>query len=354
MKNILLTLFLLSPVFIFSQSYNGPESVEGDTLTGNYYISNPPSGTILRRLPDGTLEHFASGIAGPHGLEIVNDVIYVCAGGGEVRGLALNGGGPVFSVQTGGTFLNGITYGDDGFLYVTDFSGHRIYKVDILNESSELFVGNTISTPNGIIHDHFNDRLVFVSWGTQADIVEVNMTDGALNVLTSTNLANIDGVALDGDGNFYVSSWGVDAVHRFEPTFTEAPELVVSDLDRPADIYYNVKTDTLGIPNVGDNTVTFVGFEEEPPSSSGEEFIDFEISVFPNPASNLLNVISEKVGLIQEADFQVFSQNNQSLELPLVKENGRAEIDLNNLLPGTYILVATFKGEASFYPFIKK
>lgn len=355
MKNLTLVLLFAIPTFLFSQNYSGPESVEGDTLTGNYYVGNTGSDKILRRLPDGTLEEFAAGISnGPYGLEIVDSVLYAC-NGGEVRGFSLTDGSQVFSVQTGGSFLNGITHDTDGFLYTTDFSGKRIYKIDIVGESSEVFVASTGSTPNGIIFDAANDRLVFVSWGGAAKIHAVALFDASLSTLVTTNFSNIDGVAMDNDGNFFVASWGADAVHKFEPTFTDAPELVASNLDRPADIFYNLKTDTLAIPNSGNNTVTFVGFESDPPSEAGEVLADFQLELFPNPASERLTVTSELENFMATARFQIFSQMGTQVDAPILElTEERLVIGLENLPTGQYLLRVIHEGRAGAKLFLKR
>lgn len=339
MKYQLLPLFFLLPALVFCQSYNGPESVEGDTLTGNYYVSNTGSKKILRRLPNGDLEDFATGISnGPYGLELVGGVLYAC-NGGEVRGFSVVDGSQVFSVQTGATFLNGITHDDGGSLYATDFSGKKIYKINIAAQTSEVFVAQTGSTPNGILFDAANDRLVFVTWGGSAKIIAVSLADASLTTLLTTTLSNIDGVAMDGAGNIYVASWGANAVHRFEPTFTEAPELVVPGLNKPADIYYNLQTDTLAIPNSGNNTVSFAFFGEEPPSAAKEALAGMELELFPNPATEYLTLSVGQAEWLQTASFQLYGMDGSKTPVfPIKVEGQQAIFNMANLPKGNYML----------------
>ncbi len=339
MKYQLLHLLFLLPALVFCQSYAGPESVEGDTFTGNYYVGNTGSKKILRRLPNGVLEDFAMGISnGPYGLELVDGVLYAC-NGGEVQGFSVADGTQVFSVQTGATFLNGITHDDSGFLYSTDFSGKKVYKINIAGQTAEVFVAQTGSTPNGIIFDAANNRLVFVSWGASAKIIAVSLADASLTTLLTTTLSNIDGVAMDSAGNFYVASWGANAVHRFEPTFTEAPELVVTGLNKPADIYYNLQTDTLAIPNSGNNTVSFAFFGEEPPSAAKEALVDKELEMFPNPVTEYLTLSVGRADWLQTASFQVCALDGAKTPIFPVKVDGhRAIFDMAYLPKGNYML----------------
>jgi Secretion system C-terminal sorting domain len=355
MRNPLLPLFFLLPTLLVAQSYSGPESVEGDTLTGNYYIGNTGSDQILRRLPNGNLETFATGISnGPYGLELVEGVLYAC-NGGEIRGFSVADGTQVFSVQTGATFLNGITHDDGGSLYATDFSGKKTYKISIAGQTAEVFVAQTVSTPNGIIHDAANDRLVFVSWGGSAKIVAVSLADASLTTLVTTSLSNIDGVALDGAGNCYVASWGANAVHRFEPTFTEAPELVLSGLNKPADIYYNLQTDTLAVPNSGNNTVRFAFFGVEPPSVAGEELADFQLVAFPNPVAERLTLKLGEPGIAQAARFEIVSMDGKTMAIvPAAIGDGKVSFDVAHLPKGNYVLRVSHKSSTDAVRFFKQ
>ena len=45
---ILCLQLLIIPVIIFSQNYNSPESIEYNSITGNYFISNSGNGQILK------------------------------------------------------------------------------------------------------------------------------------------------------------------------------------------------------------------------------------------------------------------------------------------------------------------
>jgi hypothetical protein len=82
-----------------------------------------------------------------------------------------------------------------------------------------------------------------------------------VSTLTSTSLANCDGIARDGSGNYYVSAWGTQAIYKFNSTFTGGPALITAGMSNPADIFYNVVQDTLGVPNSGSaNNLVLIGF----------------------------------------------------------------------------------------------
>ncbi|MBL0051238.1 MAG: hypothetical protein IPP29_06800 [Bacteroidetes bacterium] len=55
--------------------------------------------------------------------------------------------------------------------------------------------------------------------------------------------------------------WSNNAITKFDSLFTGTGTIVSTGLSSPADIFYNVLGDTLGIPNSGNaNNVVFVAF----------------------------------------------------------------------------------------------
>lgn len=289
-KQIFFLLSVLSFGSAYCQTYNSPESIEFDYANNRWLIANNSGNNILARSSSsGALTLFATCSGGPHGIEIVNDTLYVCAGG-SLKLFDLNTAAPIATIAMGATFLNGITH-DNNYLYVTDFTAKKIYRVDIATRAYSIFVTGLAKSPNGIIYDQGNNRCVFVNWGTSAPIMAMDVTSGATSTIVATSLSNCDGIAKDGAGNYYVSSWGLNAISKFDNTFSTGPTTVVTGLNNPADIFYNVLTDTLGVPNSGTtgsatytNTTSYHYFGSatgmNDPGNQGA------IQLFPNPAKN--------------------------------------------------------------------
>ncbi len=334
-KKIFLFALFLAPCLAMAQSYSGPESVDCDTLTGNWYVGNTGSKKILRRTPQGVLQEFLSGFSsGPYGIEVVGDRIYACDGN-KIKGFLLTDGSPIFSITTNASFLNGITHDANGVLYATDFSGKKIYKVNPANATWNVFVAQTTSTPNGILYDHSQNRLVCVTWGANAKILGIALADSSVSILKTTTLSNIDGVARDGSGRWYVASWGANAVHRINPDFSGSPQQVLSGLSQPADIYYNLQTDTLAVPNSGNNTVVFAGFA--PVSATSELTETAVLQIFPNPAVDIVQVQLPATWRGEITNWQVIAANGQTYRVPLLQnENLRKTFSVRNLPAGVY------------------
>lgn len=306
-KLITLLSAVLFSVTAFSQAYSSPESVEFDYANNRWFISNNGSGQILERNSvTGVRTVFASGIpSGPHGLEIVNDTLYACDGG-FLKGYNINTGALVLNINFGASFLNGITHDTSGNIYATDYntSQRKIYRYTVATRQFNVFVASTVSQPNGIIFDPSLNRLIFVNWGTSAPIKAVNLLDSTISTIITSTLSNCDGIARDGAGNYFISSYSSNTVTRFNGSFG-SPTLVISTgLSAPADLFYNTITDTLGVPNSGSGNNTKYYYFGSPTSINESSTDAFLFSVYPNP-----------IAKTAEIKYQIMEEGNVKIEM---------------------------------------
>lgn len=324
-----------------AQSFSSPESVERNLPDDSYFISNNGTGEILKMLPDGTLQNFATGFsAGPHGLELMGDTLYACDGS-SLKLVNRNTGAIIQTVNLGATFLNGITHkGDD--LFITDFSAKKIYRYNTITGSHNVFVNSTVGTPNGIIYDDMHNVMVYVCWGSSAPVYRVNYSDSTVTLLANTTVGNIDGIAVNCMGYFYISSWSPNQIRLYDQVFSSYTTLVSTGLSSPADIYYDKQKDTLYVPNSGaGNNVTwhyapgciFVG-------TNDLENNENEVNVFPNPFTNtftLQNIqAGSRVELVNASGDVVLQQTALS---------NTVQMDAASLPAGIYLAKITFEGQ---------
>jgi len=333
------TLLMFVPALLMAQ-FNGPEAVDHDPSTDLYYISNKSGGSILVGPAGGPYSTLTSSVSSPHGIEVIADTVYVCDGN-SIKAFQLPGGALVNTYTiSGASFLNGLTSDRDHMLWFTDFSQKRIHSLDLTTGQDQIIVTNTVSTPNGIILDEPNSRLVIVTWGSNAPILQYDLLSNALStVVPGTGLNNCDGVALGCDGKFYVSSWGAGAIHTYNNDLSMGPTLFVNGLSQPSDIHYNIVADTVVSPNFGSSTVTF---HNDPCLGTGiqeQEISSF--NVWPNPGNGLLQLNGSTFG-----DLQIFDQQGRLVQD--MEVNG-SNIDLQYLANGQYVLTFTDKKSETVY-----
>lgn len=259
MKKLLLASIILFSLTSFAQTLSGPESIEWDEANNRWLISNTGNGTILARSTTGVLSSFVSGVpSGPYGIEILGNVLYACSGS-TIRGYNLTTGASVFTLNVGASFLNGLTSDGVNFLYATDFSAKKIFKIDTGATSFTTIATGLVKTPNGILYEGANNRCVFVNWGANAPIMAIDLTTFAVTTILATTLSNCDGITKDGCGNYYVTSWGNNKLNKFNNTLTGTPTIIAGTLSNPADIdcKYGTINDEIGITN-NSNTLSFV------------------------------------------------------------------------------------------------
>lgn len=277
MKNLFLYILII-PLLTVSQNYNGPESVEYNFWGNNsitYFISNSSNGQILALDENGELSVFVNGInTGPHGLEFAANFtdsnLYACSGG-RLYGFDSEGN-EILNYNLNGSFLNGITNRlitesinggpfdvINSDLFITDFSAKKLYRYDVLSGTHDEICSFT-KNPNGVLWDGQNNRLLVVCWGLNAPIYEVEVENGSYSTLVNTGLSNLDGITMDSCGNYYVTAWSSNSLHKYSSDFSET-EIIMSGLSNPADICYHPNDNIIGIPNSGNNTLDFVGLD---------------------------------------------------------------------------------------------
>jgi sugar lactone lactonase YvrE len=341
MKKISFIILAFVSGSIFAQTYNSPESVEFDYANNRWFIANNGGNNILtRNSTNGALAVFvATGFSGggPHGLEIVGDTLYACAGN-SLRAYNINTAALVFNINLGATFLNGITHDATGNLYITDYSGNKIYRFNTNTRQFNAFVSTGLSSPNGIIYDQPNNRCVFVQW--TGAIKSVLLSDSTVTTLVaSSGLSSVDGITKDGIGNYYVSSWSPQRITRYSNTFTSPTAVVSTGLSNPADIFYNVVADTLGVPNSGTGNSTAYYYFGSATGIEESANNDFSFSVIPSIITTKSDVVFELqendnvlVELIDITGKQVKVFFNETKS----KGKHRMSIEVAGLSKGTY------------------
>lgn len=245
-----------------AQSLSGPESLEYDHSQQRYLISNRSAGQILARAANGTLSVFTDDPTSPAGMEIVGEHVYV-ADGARIRAYRLSDAVRVLDYAiAGATFLNGLSSDGATRLWASDFSARRLHEIDIGNlaaVSHSTPITDTVFTPNGLWWDRSRQRLLIVSWGSNARVSEWQPGQSSAGLIVQTSNSNFDGIVRDCDGAVYVSSWGAAAVLRAPAPLTAQSQFssFAPGQSNPADIAYTAGLGEIAIPNSGNSSLSF-------------------------------------------------------------------------------------------------
>jgi len=280
---IFVTIYFLTPSIVRAQNLlNYPESVAYDVQNKRYLVSSWQNGNVVQIDSAGTQSYFSIGEHCHAGLCIMNNILYVACRAYGVKGFDLTSGVNVLDVSIPeAENINDITADTSGYLYVSDPSDNRIFRVKIEESSYVLFMQSGLNTPNGLYFDEVNNRLLIISYRYSSPVQMVDLADSTLSTVVSTSLNNLDGLTRDGEGNYYVSSWDHDACFRFDNTFSSPPVQFSSHPDDPADIYFNDHDNVLAVPLFFTHDVEFVSGptaleENEIPRVTGD------LNLFPN------------------------------------------------------------------------
>lgn len=340
MKIILLPFLLLFlSTLVHCQDFGG-ESIEYDPVDNRFFSSSDGT-SIVQRASDGTISYFGDGLQSSYGMEVMNNTLFAIHGF-TVYGYDLDTESQVMEIFIGGaSFLNGMASDGVNRLWVTDFGANRIHEIDVSdydNPSASVLVSNTNSTPNGIVFDGDENRLLFANWGANAPIKQVDLSNSEVSTVVTTNLSSIDGIDHDGNGNFYISTWSPDRITRYNADFSSSEIIPVPGINNPADICYAEAIDTLAIPN-GNGTVAFVGFAVT--TSLDEAKNDPELIVAPNPLTenSYIEFPLRSSGLVNIKLIDLNGSEKIIQSGSMAAGDHRILISELGMAPGTYVLL---------------
>ncbi len=274
------------PITIQAIGLSTPESVLHDPVADVYLISNvngsplaeDGNGFISRVAPTGDLislkwiDGEAEGVTlhAPKGMAIVGDTLYV-TDITVVRMFDRQTGAPLGHIAVeGATFLNDLSAGPDGTVYVTD-SGLAAGEAGFVPTGTDgvhrltggtaerIVAGEELARPNGTAVA--DGRLWVVSFGAPHLYA---IEDGEMGEPIRLPDQGLDGLIITPSGTFLVSSWNAQAIYAGTPDGTF--EAVVTDVEAPADIGYDAQRNRVLIPLFMGDAVIIRELDEIPDS----------------------------------------------------------------------------------------
>lgn len=205
--------------FVFAQTYNGPESAIYDPTGDQWLISNWNDGKIIARANDGSLTYFNQDASiASAGMAIVGNTLYVAGqksdGSQALFGIDMTTGAVINTTVFVNGFSSDVTADAAGNVYVSDLD--KIYQVDPAAQTySTIYNGGSL---NGVLFDDANNRLLFTDDSpiSGSQIMALDMTTMTASVLVATTFGGLDGLTVDQNGNYYVSSWMTAEIYRYD------------------------------------------------------------------------------------------------------------------------------------------
>jgi len=261
MSGKIFILALLSTSFFFhvnSQTLTSPESISYDKTKNRYLVSDPGIPAILAISSTGIVSTFYDqGLFFPRGTTIVGNILFV-TDVGKLLGFDITTDTKVIdTIIPTAAGLNDIVADDKGNLYMSDDVNNQLFKFEIKDTVGYAWIKSGLNAPNGLWFDKANDRLILVSFMDDSPIQAINLTNKTVSTLLSTTNDYLDGIAVDKNGNYYISSWGSNSIYRYNPQFQYEKQFSKNH-DGPADILFIAEKDILAVPNMNTGKIEYL------------------------------------------------------------------------------------------------
>lgn len=222
----------------------GIRGTEGLVIARDGTIYYSQTGSVGRMLPGGTPENAFVSVAATTvwglALDAANETLYVGAPGTGVLRIDLGAATPSATTFVSGGQPNGLAIGPDGFLYYSDFSAGRVYRVDPSDGTARTEVtASTISGANGVAFEPSGTLLV-ASYAT-GTLFRLTLTGGVETdrATVTAELGAPDGVAVAADGRIFVGDQGDTGISSGVYEISGATVTPVrTDLSSPASVEF--------------------------------------------------------------------------------------------------------------------
>jgi len=123
-------------------------------------------------------------------------------------------GGQVTDFKTGLSGPNGVHVDSAGNIWVTEFGGGRVIKLDPNGDSTTI--ASQLNSPNGVVLDETRNLLFFTGY-SQGRLFKTDPAGGAEPIeVAQIGGAALDGLTLDACGNVYAVDQGNSRVYRLD------------------------------------------------------------------------------------------------------------------------------------------
>lgn len=251
--------------------FKNPESVVYDAKRDLFYVSNvngnPPekdgNGFISKLSRDGKVVQlqWITGLNAPKGLALFADKLYIADIDTLVEIPLEKDKALKRYVASEAKFLNDVTAGKDGAIYVSDMMANVVYRLK-RGKFIPWLKSDQLESPNGLITE--DNQLIVASWGVMTNGGETPVS-GHLKLVSLSHptvaslgntapIGNLDGLESDGKGGYYATDWMAGKLYHIN---SQGEPTTLLDLNAgSADLDYVPDQKLIVIPMMNDNVVT--------------------------------------------------------------------------------------------------
>ncbi len=332
---------------------------------GNLYGSNFAGTTVYKVTPDGVVTPFVTGLSNANGVALDNQGnLFVCNYSAQQIQKHDSDGNLLDTYPIGGSPSGLISSFNPGAMVFTNVSNNSVNTLDPSGNIVELVQGGVLNAPVGLAYDengtlyigNYVGREIYKLNGTTLEYVATVPDGGA------TSNPFLGFITYAADGYLYGTILGGHKIYRIDPTQTDEVTLFagftqgsadgdigVATFDTPNGIYYNEADGALyvsefsGVGNVRKIDGFIFGMDD---------FDEDNFSLAPNPAANSISIAwNESLG-IASAHWSLYSITGRLLKED--KLDGNMPIDISDLAAGTYVIsIRLSNGEESTQRFLK-
>ena len=249
--------------------FSGPEAVRHDPEQDVWFVANFGAGGDEPRDADGFISRvtaeggvsplrFMVGTASaplhmPRGMFIEGDTLWVADVDGVHGFHRVNGRHLAFidfrAMEPG--FLNDVSAGPDGVLYVTDTGAPgRVYRVAGAGRRPDVVADSLPAPANGITWDGDRGAFLLAPWG-DGQVIRALRPDGGVDSVVTVPAGRFDGIELV-PGGLLLATQTDSSLWMVEDG---SPRRVVRTRGRPADIGYDARRRRVAVPYIALNRV---------------------------------------------------------------------------------------------------
>lgn len=252
-----------------SKGLKNPECAYYDAGTQIIYVSSlagDPSrtdgvGWISKLDVHGKViqEKWVAGLSAPKGMRVAGGYLWVT----DIQNLLkidLKTGQIALRVLIPGSrFLNDVATGPQGEVYVSDTLASRIYEYR--EPTIRIFAqGDDLESPNGILVQ--GGKLIVAAWGRIHDfsqsakgrLYSLDLQSKEKSPITAEAIGNLDGLEIDGNGNYLVSDPVAGSVFRVSSEGKVTP--LLSGFKGSVDIGWIAESSTVLVPSMGEDKIS--------------------------------------------------------------------------------------------------